>query len=169
MSRWRSLARSTSTEEYCSMYGGKRSVWDRSPISSCFSRGLIAARFRNHSREYRSLELIEAVVESFLGLHPRVKVQLNYPSPDVEIDADVELLARAVMNLLDNSARHAGAETTIQIGVRRHRRTAASDGGETMGPELTRASRARVRPVPAGRCRAIAGWGRVGPGNRRGA
>src|SRR5262249_18807293 len=63
--------------------------------------------------------LLEAVTEAFLDGHPRATLTADIPADSFTVDGDVELLARAVMNLLDNAATHAGETVAVRLNVRR--------------------------------------------------
>jgi two-component system OmpR family sensor kinase len=63
--------------------------------------------------------LLEAVVESFRDGHPHATVTADIPTESFIVAGDVELLARAVMNLLDNAATHAGETVTAALRVHR--------------------------------------------------
>jgi len=63
--------------------------------------------------------LLEAVAESFTSAHPRAAFVTDIPADSVAVWGDNELLARAVMNVLENSVTHAGDDAAIVLGLRR--------------------------------------------------
>lgn len=83
--------------------------------------------------------LLEAVTEAFRDDHPRATVTADIPGESFTVDGDVELLARAVMNLLDNAATHVGETVHVSLRVRRDGRRALvtiADDGPGIPPTL---------------------------------
>ena len=63
-------------------------------------------------------ELLEAVVASFAESHSGVEVDLSASQNDLLVLGDAELLAHAIMNVLENSAVHGGPAVAISIEVK---------------------------------------------------
>ena len=65
--------------------------------------------------------LVEAVVASFRASQPLTTVRVVTPSAlhQLEVVGDLELLARALHNLLDNAARYAGPTVCVTVSVQR--------------------------------------------------
>ena len=62
--------------------------------------------------------IIEAVVESFRERHHAATVRIDASPTPLEVRGDLELLARALRNLLDNAAAHVGPSVSIMITLR---------------------------------------------------
>ncbi len=60
-------------------------------------------------------ELLDAVVATFLDTHPAAQVEVRDEGPGTRVRGDVELLARAFMNVLENAALHVGDDVAIDV------------------------------------------------------
>jgi two-component system OmpR family sensor kinase len=63
-------------------------------------------------------ELVETVVDSFRDAHPDAIVEFS-PNEALQVQGEVELLARALINILENAVAHVGASVRLAVGVRR--------------------------------------------------
>lgn len=83
--------------------------------------------------------LLEAIGDSFAANHPEAAIEV-IPSPEpVTILGDVELLARAFTNVLENAVAHVGPNVRLEIAVAREgslARTTIRDNGHGIPPEL---------------------------------
>ncbi|TAJ21593.1 MAG: HAMP domain-containing protein [Dehalococcoidia bacterium] len=61
--------------------------------------------------------LSEAIAETFREEHPDAHVSVVTPAEPVMVRGDVELLARALSNLLENAATHAGPRVAVVVSV----------------------------------------------------
>ncbi len=83
--------------------------------------------------------LLEAVVEAFSDNHPHTQLVADIPDQPLVVIGDIELLGRAVMNLLENSANHVGETVGVEISLRRDNglaRLTISDDGPGIPPAL---------------------------------
>jgi signal transduction histidine kinase len=64
--------------------------------------------------------LVEAVVESFCERHPQASVQFDGAAGPIEVSGDLELLARAVLNVLENAVAHVGPAVAVEISCHCH-------------------------------------------------
>src|SRR5262249_33987624 len=62
--------------------------------------------------------LVEAVVDSFRDAHPQATVRASISDESIHVLGEVELLARALMNLLENAVAHVGPGVQIFLDVR---------------------------------------------------
>jgi two-component system OmpR family sensor kinase len=62
--------------------------------------------------------LVEAVAESFRDHHQEATLRIDAPPTPLEVRGDLELLARALRNLLDNAAVHVAPNVSITIALR---------------------------------------------------
>lgn len=70
--------------------------------------------------EFTEIELngfLEAIAESFRESHPHATVELERAPAPLDIRGEIELLARAFTNVLENAAFHAGPSVAIQISA----------------------------------------------------
>ena len=89
-------------------------------------------------------ELVDAVVESFRDTHALTRVRVVDPSGGLTVRGDVELLARALTNILENAVVHVGPDVALTIETRATRDGSAmitieDDGpgvGEALAPEV---------------------------------
>lgn len=82
-------------------------------------------------------EIVEAVVRSFAEARPGVRVELAGPLPQLSAEVDQELLTRALLNLLENAASHAGAGAHISVAMSREEQfacIAVEDDGPGIPP-----------------------------------
>lgn len=73
-------------------------------------------------KEFGTVEITgftEAVVESFLAVHADSHIEIACMTSPLEVQGDLELLARALSNLLENAVIHAGPEVHIVVSVGR--------------------------------------------------
>ena len=73
-------------------------------------------------REFEKLDLtglVEAVAATFADANPEARVFVEGSSEAVEVRGDVELLARAIMNILENAITHVGPGAAVDIRVSR--------------------------------------------------
>lgn len=106
---------------------------------------LLLSRLDAHEvqREFVEIELngfLEAVAESFREAHSGIAVQLAPTDQQLDVRGDIELLARAFTNVLENAAVHAGTSALIVIETRRLGSAQAlmriSDDGPGVPPDL---------------------------------
>ena len=71
-------------------------------------------------REFEKLDLaglVEAVAAAFADANPEARVSAERSTEAIEVRGDVELLARAIMNILENAATHAGPNVAVAVRV----------------------------------------------------
>ena len=99
--------------------------------------------------------LVEAVVESFRAAHPTASVQLVGAGASLHVQGDVELLARALVNILENAVTHAGASVGLVVNVHPDRDGTAcitiTDDGPGVGEQLGESIFQRFRRGSASR------------------
>ena len=59
--------------------------------------------------------LLDAVTTAFSEAHPDASIELTSASGSLDIEGNVELLARAIMNVMENALSHAGPTVRIHI------------------------------------------------------
>lgn len=60
-------------------------------------------------------ELVEAVLDAFAEQHPEVALTSHPAPPNIIMDGDPEMLARAFTNVLDNAVTHGGPRVRIAV------------------------------------------------------
>ncbi len=93
-----------------------------------------------HRERFSLDELVADAVQKFeLGAQPP-PVQLAGPPPGrLELDGDLQLIERALSNLIDNALRHAPGRTPVRVSLRRQGMQAQvliADDGPGLPPEL---------------------------------
>jgi two-component system OmpR family sensor kinase len=87
--------------------------------------------------EFVEIELngfLDAIVEAFRESHPGATVEMA-PSPvPLEIRGEIELLARAFMNVLENAVIYAGASAVVRVETQRGANQTAIVAIEDNGP-----------------------------------
>ncbi len=83
---------------------------------------LTITRIDNRTMEIRKSEmivdeLVDAVVNKFLSLHPGEKTEVNLPDEIVTVPMDSLLIEQVLLNLLENAAIHATGHTRIVLSV----------------------------------------------------
>ena len=95
-------------------------------------------------REFERVDLrgvVEAVSASFADSNPQATVSVEGANEVIEVNGDIELLARAILNILDNAAKHVGPSVSLvvtvssKLGEGRARVTIA-DNGPGIPPQL---------------------------------
>ena len=64
-------------------------------------------------------DLVEAIASTFADAHPGIDLSVDIQASPLHIDGNIELLARAVMNLLENSVTHGGPSVHVRLVVSR--------------------------------------------------
>lgn len=100
-------------------------------------------------------ELVEMVVDSFRDAHPGATVQVSGASESLSVRGDVELLARALINILENAVAHVGPSIRITVSVQRGSAVSAlviiADDGPGVGEQLAESIFQRFRRGNASR------------------
>jgi two-component system OmpR family sensor kinase len=98
--------------------------------------------------------LLEALAEDFRDSHSNATLVTDMTSDELTVRGDLELLARAVMNLLENAAMHVGNMVTISLCLSRENRQALiaiADDGPGIPPDLAKDVFQRFRRGDAAR------------------
>lgn len=118
-------------------------------------------------REFEKLDLnglVEAVAATFADANPEARVSVEGMSETVEVRGDVELLARAIMNILENAVTHVGPSAAVGVRVStvpaaRRAVVTIVDDGPGIPPELAPAVFQRFRRGDASRSTGGTGLG----------
>jgi signal transduction histidine kinase len=71
-----------------------------------------------HRDRFRLDELVADTVQKFELARPAAAVALSGPPPGrVEMDGDLQLIERALTNLIDNALRHAGSDEPVRVSL----------------------------------------------------
>ncbi len=62
-------------------------------------------------------ELVRAVGDAFRDAYPGSQVSMDIPNTALMVRGDIELLARALTNILENAIQHAGPHVALTIQV----------------------------------------------------
>ncbi len=71
-------------------------------------------------REFERVDLrgvVEAVAATFAGSNPQATVSVEGTNEVIEVNGDIELLARAILNILDNAAKHVRPTVSVVVTV----------------------------------------------------
>jgi signal transduction histidine kinase len=113
-----------------------------------------------HRERFNLDELVSDAVQKFALHHPEKLptsvVELSGPAPGrLELNGDLQLIERALTNLIDNAVRHAASPGPVRVSLSREgmqARIVIEDGGPGLPLELTRRLAAGVSvrepPVP---------------------
>lgn len=63
-------------------------------------------------------EVVQTVVDAFCDTYPAAHVSLTIATDGMPVRGDIELLARALTNILENAVTHVGPDVTLTIAVR---------------------------------------------------
>ena len=73
-----------------------------------------------HRERFRLDELVTDAVQKFALADGAQRVMLDgLPPGRLELDGDLQLIERALTNLIDNAVRHAPSEAPVRVSVRR--------------------------------------------------
>jgi signal transduction histidine kinase len=93
-----------------------------------------------HRERFRLDELVADAVQKFeLGATPPPVTLYGTPPGRLELDGDLQLIERALSNLIDNAMRHTPGQTPVRVSVRREGPQAqivVEDTGPGLPPEL---------------------------------
>lgn len=93
-----------------------------------------------HRERFSLDELVSDAVQKFSPLPDRAAVVLDGPPPGrLELDGDLQLIERALSNLIDNALRHAGGPSPVRVFLRRlgsRAEVVVQDAGPGLSPEL---------------------------------
>jgi signal transduction histidine kinase len=93
-----------------------------------------------HRERFRLDELVADAVQKFeFSAAPPPVTLGGLPPGRLELDGDLQLIERALTNLIDNAVRHAATSAPVQVSVRREGKLAqiwVEDGGPGLPPEL---------------------------------
>jgi signal transduction histidine kinase len=107
--------------------------------------------------------LVEAIVDSFRDTHPAATVKLLGAGQTLQVRGDLELLARAIINILENAVAHAGPSVCVVVGLQRmsagSARITISDDGPGVNEQLAAAVFQRFRRGNASRAGGGTGLG----------
>ena len=123
---------------------------------------LDADALKSHFEAVDLSALGEVVVEMFREEHPDAVVSVATPDAPVTVRGDLELLARALSNLLENAATHAGPGAAVVVSVEAHGGEAVlrvEDDGNGIPPELLPTVLQRFRRGDDSRGRSGSGLG----------
>lgn len=84
-------------------------------------------------------EAMEAIVAAFVETHPGARLSLHSESRPALVSGDLELIARAVQNILDNAVTHGGPAVPVTLGLSSTNgrvMLTVSDDGPGVPPEL---------------------------------
>ena len=122
-----------------------------------------------HRERFNLDELVTDAVQKFELSPQQPPVQLaGAPPGPLALDGDLQLIERALTNLIDNAQRHAPGSAPVQVSLRRSGSTAqilVEDSGPGLPPELLRrlGAQASLRdpplPRPSGHAGGIGGLG----------
>jgi two-component system OmpR family sensor kinase len=109
-------------------------------------------------REFVPIELVgllEVVAESFRDAHPKATLGIAVADEPLQVRGDVELLARALVNMLENAAVHVRPSVALWITIQRRAGNAAlitiQDDGPGVGAHLAESVFQRFRRGDASR------------------
>ncbi len=93
-----------------------------------------------HRERFRLDDLVTDVVQKFdlTGRSPMVTLDGTPPGP-IEFDGDLQLVERALTNLIDNALQHAPGVPPVRVSLRRagrHAHILVADAGPGLPPEL---------------------------------
>jgi len=95
-----------------------------------------------HRERFNLDELVTDAVQKFGLIDARPPVTLEGPPPGrLELEGDLQLIERALTNLIDNAVRHAPGALPVRVSLRRNGALAqiwVEDGGPGLPPELLR-------------------------------
>ncbi|MEO7335527.1 MAG: HAMP domain-containing sensor histidine kinase, partial [Caldimonas sp.] len=95
-----------------------------------------------HRERFRLDELVTDAVQKFELTDAAAAVTLDgVPPGRLELDGDLQLIERALTNLIDNAVRHAAGPSPVRVSVRREGALAeilVEDGGVGLPEELRR-------------------------------
>lgn len=109
-----------------------------------------------HRERFHLEEVVTDTVQKFDGLHAGAGVQLRGAPPGrLVLDGDLQLIERALTNLIDNAIRHAPGADPVRVSVGRdggHAQVLVEDGGPGLPGEvatrLDRGMSLRDPPLP---------------------
>lgn len=118
-------------------------------------------------REFEKLDLpslVEAVAATFWEEHPEARVTVDPGTEALQVRGDVELLARAILNILENAAVHVGPSVALTVRISKRAGppravVTISDDGPGIPPELAPEVFQRFRRGDASRTRGGSGLG----------
>lgn len=93
-----------------------------------------------HRERFRLDELLTDTVQKFEIGHALPPVTLGGPAPGhLEVDGDLQLIERALTNLIDNAVRHGGHQSPVRVSVSReggYAHVLIEDVGPGLPPEV---------------------------------
>ncbi len=118
-------------------------------------------------REFERLDLpslVEAVAATFSDEHPEARLTVEPGTEPLEVRGDVELLARAILNILENAVVHVGPSVAITVRVSKRAGppravVTISDDGPGIPPGLAPEAFQRFRRGDTSRTRGGSGLG----------
>ncbi len=118
-------------------------------------------------REFEKLDLpslVEAVAATFGEEHPEARVTVDPGTEALQVRGDVQLLARAILNILENAAVHVGPSVALTVRISKRAGppravVTISDDGPGIPPELAPEVFQRFRRGDASRTRGGSGLG----------
>jgi signal transduction histidine kinase len=100
-------------------------------------------------------EAVGAVVDAFRDTYPAAQVSLTIANDGIQVYGDIELLARALTNILENAVKHVGQDVAVTITVAttpgRSARVTVADNGPGIDRDLADAVFQRFRRGSASR------------------
>ncbi len=95
-------------------------------------------------REFEQFDLggvVEAVTATFADANPDAKVSVKGTMEPIDVRGDIDLMARAILNILENAARHVGASVSVVVTVSKEpgegrAHVTIADDGPGIPPEL---------------------------------
>lgn len=107
-------------------------------------------------------ELAHTVGEAFREAHPLTRVEVVSPNTEVRVCGDIELLARAFTNIMENAVEHVGPTVSLMVDVQAVGATAVvtmTDDGPGISEELATTAFQRFRRGSAARSGSGTGLG----------
>ncbi len=161
------LSRERRDEEYRHTLEAVRSQAHR--LTALTRQLLLLSRLDSEQarREFEPLDLVslvEAVVATFSEANPGARVAVDFGTESLEIRGDVELLARAILNILENAVIHVGPSVAITVTVSKRLAppravVTIADDGPGIPPDLASDAFQRFRRGDASRSRGGSGLG----------